>query len=517
MLRDSATRSAAIRSGAVPAAPWIGAKAVYLNGDLRAYSCLEGRMAESCAVVREASRQELPGLIRRYYDDPAVRERMYEFLGGTGPRKATAMYIAGTAGYSDYHVFSDPCDLSEYLEGALEVDRSLWDQDSLIADIDLEYHNFDYPAAPWLEPQRAFQLQQPVLDATLQILARAGIVPLTLVSGRGFHLVWAIRRNSLAFRRLSALGHVPASLQARYAQPCSPNGLHVDPELGYAFAGLGQIMEFVGHRVLAASRETCVLSVQPAAIEVGPGTHGREIVSFDLSEYGDPLHTRHVRLPFSTYLKPRQLEWMFGEAQVHRLLPIFEIPLDALNPVEAIAAMRNPDAVLDIARRTSVIIPNASHATDSLLDQYEHSELALFHQQFYTQIPQEEDQASADSWPPCLQFLMENPNDWLLKPAALQHVARVLMALGWSPSSIARRICSSYSKDCDWGDTWVRLDPCSRAIFYTRLFTGMIATGIDKLMDFNCVSHQEKGYCVVPECSSNLTAYRDQLLQRRPK
>jgi hypothetical protein len=76
-------------------------------------------------------------------------------------------------------------------------------QDSLIADIDLEYHNFDNPAAPWLDPQRAFDLQQPVLDATLRILHQSGVAPLTLVSGRGFHLVWAVSRNSTALRRLS--------------------------------------------------------------------------------------------------------------------------------------------------------------------------------------------------------------------------------------------------------------------------------------------------------------------------
>lgn len=97
----------------------------------------------------------------------------------------------------------------------------------------------------------------------------------------------------------------------------------------------------------------------------------------------------------------------------------------------------------------------------------------------------------------------------------LQHVARVLMALDWSPASISQLICTSYLKDCDWGDIWGRLDPYNRAIFYTRLFAGMIVTGTDKLIDFNCVSHQEKGYCMIPECRSNLITYRDMLLKER--
>ncbi len=89
------------------------------------------------------------------------------------------------------------------------------------------------------------------------------------------------------------------------------------------------------------------------------------------------------------------------------------------------------------------------------------------------------------------------------------------MALNWSPSSIAQLIWATYLKDCDWHNIWARLDPCARAIFYTRLFAGMIVTRSDKLIDFNCVSHREKGYCTIPECRSNLITYRDMLLKRR--
>ena len=469
-------------------------------------------MAEYCAAVPQMSSLELPSLLRRYYKDPGARQRMYEFLGGSDLQNATALYITGTDGYSDYHLQSPPADLPEYLEGALEVDRSLWDRESLIADIDLEYTNFDVPWAPWQDPERAFQLQQPVLEATLQILGRAGIAPLILVSGRGFHLVWAIRRNSRAFSRLAALGRLPSSLKTRYSRPCAPNESSVDPDLGAAFSGLGLIMEFVGHGVLGASMARCTLPVQPASIEIGPGALGREIISFDLSEYGDPLHTRHIRIPFSAYLKPRQLEWMLGEAGVRRLLPIFEIPLADMSLAQAIAAMRDPDKVLEIARHTSVRIPDQSEAMEQLLDGYEQSDLGEFHEQFYSQTRQQVP-PSEDLGPACVQFPLEHPNDWLLRPAALQHVVRVLMALGWSPSAIARRICHSYSQDCNWGDTWERLDPCNRAIFYTRLFAGMIATGLDKLIDFNCISHQEKGYCGFPECTSNLLLYRDMLLE----
>ncbi len=476
-------------------------------------------MSENCATVLDRNVPELSDLLRRYYKDFGVRERMYEFLGGTDLQNATAMYIAGTDGYSDYHLQSPPAELPEYWEGALEVDRSLWDAESLIADIDLEYHNFDHPAAPWLDPERAFRSQQPVFEVTRQILGEAGIAPLILVSGRGFHLVWKIRKDSKAVCRLAGLGRISPSLRNRYQQACAPDGSTVNLELGRAFSGLGMILEFVGHRVMTVSSDKCAIPVQPAAIEVGPGAHGREIISFDLSEYGDPLHTRHLRLPFSAYLKPRQLEWSVGEAQVRRLLPIFEIPLTGMQPMQAAAAMRDPAAVVEIARHCSASIPDQSDAMDQLLDSYEKSELAAFHKQFDEQFhatPELSDSSTVIRKAPlCVQFLLDNPNDWLLRPAALQHVVRIFIALGWSPPSIAQRISSSYSMDCDWGDIWARLDPQNRAIFYTRLFAGMIATGVDKLIDFNCVSHQEKGYCMFPQCSSNLINYHDVLLARR--
>jgi hypothetical protein len=479
------------------------------------------REAQQPSEAGASESSEFSGLLREYYQNWTVRERMREFLGGVDPQKATAVYIVGNDGFSDFGQPSSPACLPEYLEVGLEIDRSLWDQDSLVADIDLEYHNFDYRAAPWLDPQRSFELQQPVLDATLRILHQSGVAPLTLVSGRGFHLVWAISRNSIAFRRLVGLGHVPPGLEARYAQSCSPSGLSVDPHLGRAFAGLGLIMEFVGHRVLAASTASCSLPVQLTAIEVGPGIGGREIISFDLSEYGDPLHTRHIRLPFSAYLKPRQFRWMLGEAGVYRLLPIFTIPLSGMTPIQAIDAARKPDQVLELARHVSTRIPNGSGAMENLLDEYESSELAAFHDQFYRDLPERPPatmsacSARIPEAPPCVQWLLEHPNDWLLKPAAVQHVVRVLTALEWSPASISQLICASYQSDFGWGKFWVCLDPCNRAVFYTRLFSGMIATGTDKLIDLNCVSHKEKGYCMIQECCSDLVTYRNRLIERR--
>lgn len=462
---------------------------------------------------------ELPELIRNYYRESTVRERMCEFLGKTDIRRASAAYITATDGSFEYSAPASPGRLFDYLKAGLEVDRSLWDRDLLIADIDLEYHNFDQPAAAWLNPARAFALEQPMLDATLRVLGKASVVPLILVSGRGYHLVWGVNRKSRAFSRLARLGRVTPSLQARYARTCSPTGMAVDPELGRAFAGLGCVLEFVGHRVIGEAAGSSALPIQLTAIEVGPGAGGREIASFDLSEYGDPLDGRHIRLPFSTYLKPRQQLWALGAEGVRALLPLYEIPLGEMTAAQAIGVARDTAAVIGLSKHGSVTIPNESEPMDSLIDDYQRSELSAFHEGFYRQLGDPSSQTGPvriPGAPPCVEWFLEHPNDWLLRPAILQHVSRVLTALDWSPSAICRLICASYSRDCDWGGTWERLDPANRAIFYTRLFTGMIATGCDQLIDFNCVSQKEKDQCIIPDCASNLITYRDMLLSRRP-
>jgi hypothetical protein len=117
--------------------------------------------------------------------------------------------------------------------------------------------------------------------------------------------------------------------------------------------------------------------------------------------------------------------------------------------------------------------------------------------------------------PLCARWILDHPNDWLLKPAVLQYLARVLTALGWHPRAIAELIRSRYEANPEWGDCWDRHDAAWRAIYYTRLFTGLIEAQCDQLIDLNCVSHREKGYCNIPHCDGNLVPYQDVLLRRR--
>lgn len=456
-----------------------------------------------------------------YYELACVRQRMAEFLGGMVAGGATAAYLVGADGRGGFTEPDAPGRLPELLERGLDVERSLWDRELLVFDLDIEYQNFDRPAQAWWEPERVFRLQEPVLAAALSFFRERAMEPLVLVSGRGYHLVWAISRKSKAFQRLTELGEAPPSLVARYAEVRSPEGEHVDEALGRAFAGQGMVAEYIAHCIRGAALVQSALPLQLTALEVGVGAAGREIISLDVSEYGDPLHTRHIRVPFSLYLKPREPRWRLGETNLRRLLPMVEIPLGEMDGVTASAAARCPERVVALAESGSTRIPVFSRAVGRLIAEYEESALGNWHRKSPCRIADapERFMAGGDGLipgaPPCLNWLFAHANDWLLKPAALQHAVRVLTALDWPPAAIARRIYQAYRREGEWGRTWESMDPAYRAEFYTRLFAGMIHTGTDSLIDLNCVSHQEKGYCRVPDCRMNLVEFRDRLQARR--
>jgi hypothetical protein len=138
---------------------------------------------------------------------------MLEYMGGDSSKNVTCQYLtAGDAGQSHHRQPRPATDLAACWEDGLDISRSLWDRDSLIFHLDIEYVNFDCPIEPYLNPQRIFNLQRPVELATEAVLFDYGITALHLLSGRGHHFVWQIRQDSEVFKRLARLGYVPSSL-----------------------------------------------------------------------------------------------------------------------------------------------------------------------------------------------------------------------------------------------------------------------------------------------------------------
>lgn len=455
-------------------------------------------------------RQEPPSLqdgpLRRYLENPAVRQRMVDFLGNPTLEEAACLYLLpGAPSLEQAFEPAPPSDLWTMVRRG-EAARSLWDRRGLIVDLDVEHVHYDRPAEPLRDLERSRRLQAPVAEAIEGLLDAYGIARLHFLSGRGHHWLWLIPQSSRCFFELERLGTLASPLQRRYLEAEEPFGIALGLGLGAAYAGLGKIMEFLGHRILEGAAGRCRIPVELTAATVAPGPQGREAVSIDLSLYGDPLDRRSVRLPFSLYLKGRSL----GGPEM--LIPV---PVAPGLEEEAFEARLDLAAAARLAGRVSTTIPVAAEGTLRLLRDYLPSALAEVHREFYAEEADPEsswpgtyDCTELSSLPPCAARILDCPNDLLLQPAAIQLVVRVLLAAGWRPRHVAGLLRSKYERDYGWIPEVHFHEASCRAEFYVRLFTGLAATRPGDLDDFDCSTTQGRALCPRPSCGWDLGGLR---------
>ena len=270
-------------------------------------------------------------------------------------------------------------------------------------------------------------------------------------------------------------------------------------------------MEYLAHLLKREAGAVCEIPVEITAQHVGLGRSGaREMLSIDISEYGDPLTSRMIRIPYTVYRKP----WISGlidRLGISDQVPgFFTLPLHEMDILQLIEQRQNPATIINLAHRAGVGIPLEEKGTRRLLDAYRNSGLMDFHRKFYsrghgfpTQRKTDSDAATVETLPPCAKHVLANPNDLLLKPSGIQLVTRCLLAGGWHPRHIAALVASKFQDPAHhWRGQWDDYDPVQRAEFYVRLFAGQIDQGVETGVDFNCVSQQEKQFCWDPvDCS----------------
>ena len=456
------------------------------------------------------------------YHEAHVRRRMREFLGDDGTGRATAVFLrrCDCEGFAQSRV-TKPEELGRFLDAGVEVGRSLWDRQSLVAHLDVEYVNADYPGEAIWHPQRAFALQWPLVESIEEILAEAGIDALHLLTGRGHHFVWRVPLASSAAAGLVGIGRLPRHMAEKSVRVRGPGGEVAGLDTVRGHAGLALLMEFLAHRVVERAAPRCAIPVELTDVRVGRGERGRESLVVDVSEYGDPVYTRTIRVPYSTYLKPWLKPGLFDDEHKDRLPPLYAIPQHEMDVDEGLEIMRDPARVVELARRAPTRIPESAAGTRHLLEDYRGGALARFHDEYFRvdHEPTERwartyDQVDLAALPVCVAESLRHPNDVLLQPAGIRRLAAVLWAEGWHPRHCAGLLRSKYERDHGWGRRWFDYDAATRADFYTRLFTGAIAVGLDELVDMNCLSEKEKGMCVRPHEECGLSAWRQRALER---
>jgi hypothetical protein len=106
----------------------------------------------------------------------------------------------------------------EVLDGGLDLFRSVWDRDSTLGVLDLEYANFKRPGEIFRRPREIFEKMEPVYRVVQKVFYRLNITPLAILTGQGYHFSFRVRQDSPAHRALEALGSLNVSVAAKYRQ-----------------------------------------------------------------------------------------------------------------------------------------------------------------------------------------------------------------------------------------------------------------------------------------------------------
>lgn len=440
--------------------------------------------------------------------DRHIRDRIIEFLGGHDPASATCSFLSRCDSGDPSRVERWPvAALDQLLHDGAAIARSLFDTRSILVHLDIEYVNHDAPAAAFTDPWRAFRLQAPVVAKIEELLSDWGIRPLHLITGQGHHFVWRFPRGSELDRKIGNL--VPTAYRDGSEQ---------------TFANLALVMEYFAHRIKAVSEKETEVPVEITATQVLPSASGqRELISIDISEYGDPLDSRMIRIPFTRYLKP----WSSGIARrlgvEDEIGPCICIPLHEIDVLQALKYRQDTADVITLAKQCCMLIPDESDGTVQLLEEYLRSPLREFHALFY-----EAEHDPKERWPMtyaatplldlpgCVRHVLLNPNDLLLKPSGMRLVTRCLLAKGWHPRHIAGLVRSKFEDPVHgWGNRWQGYSPAFRADFYVRLFAGQIVCGLDPLADFRCDGLKAEGFCWPGELPCDVRPFHDRLVSDR--
>jgi hypothetical protein len=442
-----------------------------------------------------------------YYRSPEVRARIAEYCGGVpeAPEAFAACSIAGYGGRRGLHeeegapVAVGKAEWATLLAEGADVCRSLADRDGAVLQLDVDYTNPDDRAEAYREPAKCFARLEPVYQVVHDVLARYGIQPLAVMTGRGYHFTLRAPVDSPFHSSLLEIGAPPASLRQRY-HALDAGGRA--PAMGRAHDGAGRLLEHLAHEVL---RRLAGRSPVPVTLADVPPPRDGPFVCLDLTAYADPVFERYARSAFSGNQKASLSAAAPGRPFV---LNLPREPREALD--DLLQDREDVVRAADRARRVTVRIPDAYDGR-GWVEEYRRSRLARFHEDFDAgpEVPREAWPHSYDTLdlralPACVRPALEAPNPALLTPVHLRTVSLALWGLGWHPRSVAAIVHSRYEKDHGWGGLWRRYDPAARAVFYVRVFCGAFADGLEDPASFSCESQAARGVCPAAGCGWEL-------------
>jgi hypothetical protein len=420
-------------------------------------------------------------MVRSYYRSPAVRDRIVEYCGADGCEGLTTWGLAGFGGAralveeDGSPVPLSSLELERLLEEGADITRCLGDDRGSLVLLDIDYMNHEDPAEAYRDPAGCFEALEPTYRAALAFLRSYGLHSLTLMTGRGYHLVGLVSARTSAHEALVSMGRIGEPLAAKYRSfQNRPSVLR----MGRAHEAIGRLLEYLAHSVIGKSRGSSEIPVTLADL---PPRRGGAFVCLDLSADADPLDLRYSRAAFSSHQKASVLGLSTSPP-----LSIC-LPRGARSRSALLWARARPGEATELATEDRTDIPRFPvRGVLRWVADYRRSRLRSFHDFFDlgrhhdpAEWPRTYDRLDPSSLPPEVGLALERPNPELLKPSLMRAVLVELWRRDWHPRSIAGLIRSKFERDHGWGSYWYRYDAAARADFYVRVLGGELLSSME--------------------------------------
>ena len=469
------------------------------------------------------SNKELSELIS-YYRSGCVRGRMDDYCNFSTKKQPSCEYLVGFGetlkriGYQRPIMVVPTDRMDELIDVGLDLFRSVWDREGTLSILDIEYFSLDSLAPLYTDQVRYFEIMEPTFRAITDLFDEYGIPHLNNNTPSGYHFESKLPFATRAHGKLEKIGFLEETLKSQYASLPESDGKctrRMTDAAALGYSAIGRLMEFFCHRVMLAARAHSELPITIADTAPGTTARGREGISLDITQYGDNLNMRSIRLAYSGHQKHKVYVNRVG-MEVANGTPIYAcVPRGKLGIEEIYDVRRSLESAREYAETVPAAIPRASRGWSRLVDDYRASPLFAFHRQFDSirhEPRRRWDQTYLNlelkRMPACVAMPLMNANPWLLMPTNILTVCRYFFSLGWHPKHIAGLLKAYYSQGPFWSIDWQHYNVEVRANFWARVYCGMIAMGVDTLDDFDCGAQAEKEFCPKPLCGHDLAEYR---------
>ena len=209
------------------------------------------RILEYCGVSLEKTKefryeQHLQGLNQSTIIRQLANQMTAEYLAGVGSWVKEVKHKSSATSRK-------PEGLGELLDHDLNLFRSVWDRESLVFFLDVEYTSEKYPGEAYANPRRTFELLEPVYQCIYDFFREFEIEPMTIATGQGYHFVFSVdsycnrdgkHQVTEIANRIAQQGYVESTLAGKYTHipPGQKRTRRVEIELGKAFDTCGKLL-----------------------------------------------------------------------------------------------------------------------------------------------------------------------------------------------------------------------------------------------------------------------------------